>query len=99
MARLNWTLQAETDLKNIYEYIAMDSTKYASIHINRIRVRAGALKRQPRLGRVVPEMGIDDIRELIFGNYRIIYRIVNPDRIDVITIYHSARILRLTEPK
>jgi plasmid stabilization system protein ParE len=83
------------DLKNIYEYIAADSSYYAKIHINRIRTKARALKQQPRLGRVVPEMGIENIRELIFGSYRIIYRIVNPERIDIITIYHSARILKI----
>ena len=95
MACLNWTLQAEMDLKNIYEYIAKDSSHYAKIHINRIRNKARALKQQPRLGRVVPEMEIENIRELIFGSYRIIYRIVNPERIDIITIYHSARILKI----
>lgn len=95
MARLNWTMQAEKDLKNIYEYIAMDSSRYAKIHINRIRDKARTLKQQPRLGRVVPELGNENIRELIFGNYRIIYCIVSPERIDVLTVYHSARILQI----
>jgi len=95
MVSLNWTHQAEMDLKNIYDYIAYDSSHYAKDHINRIRLKTKALTMHPRIGRVVPEVGLDNIREIIFGSYRIIYRIVSLDRIDIITIYHSARILKL----
>jgi toxin ParE1/3/4 len=94
MARLNWTLESRHDLKNIFDYISMDSKYYASIQIRRIKEKAALLKESPRLGRIVPEIQEENIRELIFGNYRIIYRIVNIDRIDILTIYHSARILR-----
>lgn len=95
MARLNWTEQAALDLKNIYEYISMDSRLYAAIHIKRIREKARLLRKQPLLGRIVPERGDENIRELIFGNYRIIYRFVIQEQIDIITIYHSARLLNL----
>ena len=95
MARLNWTEQAAEDLKNIFDFISIDSPKYAVIHIKRIREKARLIKKQPKIGRIVPEIGNENIRELIFGNYRIIYRIVSQDRLDVLTIYHSARILKL----
>ena len=95
MARLNWTNGAESDLKNIFEYISMDSKRFAAIHIKRIREKARLLKNHPRLGRVVPELEDDNIRELIFGNYRIIYRLVNQEQIDILTIFHSARLLKL----
>lgn len=94
MARLNWTLESRNDLKNIFDFISVDSKYYASVQIRRLKGKAVLLKANPRLGRVVPELGEESIRELIFGNYRIIYRIVNNDRIDILTIYHSARILR-----
>ena len=96
MARLNWTEQAAVDLKNIFEYISVDSPRYAAIHIKRIREKARLLRKQPLLGRIVPEKGNENIRELIFGNYRIIYRIVSQEQIDIITIFHSARILNLS---
>ncbi len=95
MAHLNWTGQSISDLKNIFDYISIDSRKYAAIHIKRIREKAKLLNAHPRLGRIVPEIDDENIRELIFGNYRIIYRLVNKNRIDILTIYHSARLLKL----
>jgi len=72
MVHLNWTLQAEMDLKSIFDYISSDSKRYASIHVKRIREKAKLIQEHPRLGRVVPELGDENIKELIFGNYRII---------------------------
>jgi len=34
------------------------------------------------------------LRELIRGSYRIVYRIVDKDRIDILTVHHSARLLK-----
>ena len=95
MAVLNWTERSIDDLKNIADFIAKDSKKYAYIHINRIREKAQMLKQHPKLGRIVPEKNDANIREIIYGNYRIIYKIVNINRVDVLTVYHSARILKL----
>ena len=46
----------------------------------------------PRLGRVVPELGIENIREIILGGYRLIYRI-QQDELQVVTVHHGARLL------
>lgn len=81
MARLNWTELSIDDLTNIAEFISKDSVKYATIQIKRIRERARFLRTKPFLGRVVPEIQDDSIRELILGNYRIIYKIVSEERI------------------
>ena len=72
MVRLNWTIQAIDDLKDIAEYIAKDSQRYASLLVKRIRNKAILLKTQPDSGRMVDEVERQDIRELIEGNYRII---------------------------
>jgi len=95
MARLNWTDLSIEDLINIAEFISKDSPKYSVIQISRIRERAKILKEQPFLGRIVPETQNDSVRELILGNYRIIYRIISADRIDILTIHHSARLLKI----
>jgi plasmid stabilization system protein ParE len=95
MVRLNWTLESSENLKNIYDFIAQDSKHYAKIHINRIKEKANLLTENPKIGRIVPEIYKENIREIIFGNYRIIYRIVIIDRIDILTIHHSARILKI----
>ena len=93
MARLIWTIQASDDLENIFSYISKDSITYARIQIIRIRDRVNMIKKQPQSGRIVPEIGDENLRELISGRYRIIYRL-NPDNmIEIITIHHSARLL------
>jgi plasmid stabilization system protein ParE len=49
------------------------------------------LKTQPDSGRMVDEFERSDIKELLEGNYRIIYRKVNSSQIEILTIHHSAR--------
>ncbi|MDD4245566.1 MAG: type II toxin-antitoxin system RelE/ParE family toxin [Dysgonamonadaceae bacterium] len=91
MVRINWTFQAKGDLKNIAEYISKDSKLYAKLQITRLKTRTRILKTQPRSGKIVPEINIDNIRELTEGSCRIIYKIVENNQIDILTIHHSAR--------
>ncbi len=91
MVRLNWTFQAKDDLKAIAEYISRDSKRYAKLQVIRIKNRTRILKTQVRSGKIVPEINKENIRELIEGNYRIIYKTVKDNRIDILTIHHSAR--------
>jgi len=55
--------------------------------------RTEILKTHPKYGRIVPEINDEAIRELIQGNYRIIYRIVSRNHIDILTVHHSMRLL------
>jgi addiction module RelE/StbE family toxin len=91
MAKVNWTDQALNDLIHIAEYIAQDSVKYSKITVDRIRSRARELREYPQLGRVVPEVDSPVLRELIMGNYRIIYFIHSRDSIDILSVHHSAK--------
>ena len=91
MVKIIWTLQAVKDLDNIAEFIAKDSVKYARLTVQNIRIKTRILKENAFLGRVVPESGIKEIRELIFGNYRIIYQVNSKDLVSILTIHHSAR--------
>jgi addiction module RelE/StbE family toxin len=91
MVQINWTIQAKSDLQHIAEYISKDSKKYAKLQIERITVRTQVLKSQIYSGKVLEEIDQPEIRELIEGNYRIIYKIINLNRIDILTIHHSAR--------
>lgn len=91
MVRINWTIQAKDDLKSIAEYISRDSLRYAKLQVIKIRTRTRILKYHVKIGKMVSEIGDQNIRELIEGNYRIIYKIVSENQIDILTIYHSAR--------
>lgn len=91
MVKINWTQLALSDLKEIYEYIAKDSSRYAQITIHKIHSRVESLKKQPYSGRIVPEFEDPSIRELLTGNFRIVYLNFSEYRIDILRIYHSAR--------
>jgi len=91
MVRINWTSQAKDDLKNIADYISRDSKMYAKREVLKIRNRTAILKSNKNIGKQVHEIGKKHIRELIEGNYRIMYKIVSENQIDILTIHHSAR--------
>lgn len=95
MVKLIWTDQAINDLGDIGDYIAENSERFAKLTIKKLFERADILKNFPQSGRVVPEKNDDNVRELIEGNYRIIYEVVSTDQINILTVYHSARDLRL----
>lgn len=92
MVKIEWTETARDDLKSIFEFIAKDSHFYATRFIDKIVKRVDVLEKYPNIGRIVPEFSRDELRELIEGNYRIIYQI-HENKIEIIRIHHSARIL------
>lgn len=92
MVEIRWTLQAADDFENIIDYIAHDSNTYASLFAIDIVSVIETLKNFPNRGRIVPEIQKEDIREILFGNYRIIYR-SRPSVAEVLTIYHGSRLL------
>lgn len=94
MVQINWTFQAQSDLQSIGEYIGKDSKKYARLQIIKLRNRTKILHTQIYSGKSVPEINHPDIRELIEGNYRIIYKILNNQKVDILTVHHSARNLK-----
>ena len=100
MVKIIWTKRSLTDLKSIAEFISKDSVKYASLTLERIIDVTKYLGNNPRIGRMVPEIGRNDkIREIIFGNYRIIYKIANTLTVYILTVHHSAKRLRQTSLK
>jgi addiction module RelE/StbE family toxin len=90
MAKLIWSPRAIADLEAICEYIAQDSEQYAKLFGQRLIDSVEAIPLHPYLGAVVPEFGIEDIRERRVQNYRIVYR-VRADAIEVVTLCHAAR--------
>lgn len=99
MVEINWTLQAIDDIDNIAEYIAKDSIKYAELQVELFFNRVIILKKFPLAGKIVPELNKQKIRELNSGNYRIIYKIINKQRIDILTIHNGYQILKKTKLK
>jgi toxin ParE1/3/4 len=99
MAEIKFTLQSISDLDDIADYISKDSFFYASMQVQKLLKRAESLEKQPLRGRIVPELKIKSIRELIEGNYRIVYQIVNENLLHILTFHHSKRQLRTSRIK
>ena len=92
MADIRWTRQAADDLESIADFISEDSIHYASLFVINVLGAVQRLENFPRSGRIVPESNDPIIREIILGNYRIVYR-VKPEIVEILTIYHGARLL------
>ena len=73
--KLRWSKEAKADSAAIAKYIARDKPKAAYAWVNRLRERARQATTIPYAGRVVPEFGRNDVREVFLRTYRIIYRI------------------------
>ena len=93
MAKVVWTDSAIIDLNDIGEYISKDSVKYAEITVERLFNATDILEKHPDAGKVTPELENESIRELIRGSYRIVYRKLGKERIDILTVHNSARML------
>jgi plasmid stabilization system protein ParE len=83
-------------VSEIASYIAQDKPSAAERWIRTVFSKVENLKYSPEIGRIVPEIGNSQFRELLFGNYRIIYR-VEPEQISVLTVRHGMQILPIEE--
>lgn len=93
MVKITWTDLAIEDLRSIHEFIARDSRRYADRYIEILIERVDQLENFPRSGRVVPEFGSPSIRELIEGNYRIVYK-VSASQVAILRVHHASRQLK-----
>ena len=91
--RIIWSSQALYDIESIAEFIARDSTFYAESTVEEIFDAVGPLGGHPQMGRVVPEIGQETIREIFVFQYRIIYEI-QVQEIHVLSILHGKRLLK-----
>lgn len=96
MARVSWTSQALDDLEAIGDFIARDAPSFAQVFVDRVFQAVERLENFPLSGRIVPEISQEDIREIIFGSYRIVY-LVSEDEINILTVFHSSRHLRISD--
>ena len=93
MVKAIWTDLAIGDLKSIHKHIARDSKFYSDRFINKIITQVNQLETLPNFGRIIPEFASDKIRELIEGDYRIVYR-VHTDHVGMVPVHNSAEPLR-----
>jgi plasmid stabilization system protein ParE len=86
------TETATDDLRDAVRYIAQDNAKAAERVGNEILDRFEMLAKFPFMGRVVPERGEPEWRELIYKSYRLIYHVNEPRQlVHAARVWHGAR--------
>jgi addiction module RelE/StbE family toxin len=95
MTPVRWTPQALEDLEAIRLYVARDSVQYAALLVERLFNAVDRLEAFPESGRIVPEFQRRDLREVILGSYRIVYRL-HAERAVILTVFHGARLFPKT---
>jgi len=87
-----WTESAKADLKQLVTYIAEDNPSAAERFGLAIIEKIESVGEYPRIGRVVPEENNENLRELPYSPYRLIYEIHDNIRVVyVVRIWHSYR--------
>ncbi len=94
--RVVWTDQAWRRLSEIEEFIARDRPAAAAKLVDKLVDRGDALATYPNRGRKLPELPGSGLRELLVGDFRIVYRRI-ANTIEVLTVFEGHRLLRRKE--
>ena len=90
--RVAWSPEAVEDVEAIAQYIARDSQFYARAVATKIVETTRSIERFPWIGRVVPELSNENIRERFVYSYRVIYQ-VEDARILIAAVIHGKRLI------
>lgn len=88
--KIIWTPRAKERFFAIIDFIAEDNPAVAENWGGRMVKKAEKLAEFPKQGRMVPELRRSDIRELLEGDYRMIYR-CGEKEIFILTVRHARR--------
>jgi len=94
--RVVWTQEALDRLFDIEDFISQNSPQRAVRFINYLMQRGEGLSKNPRIGRIVPEISNPNIREIIAKKYRIVYKI-QENKIEILTGFEGHKLLSLEE--
>ena len=87
---VKWSEPAKQDLRQIHDFIARDSERYAKKVTMDFVTRSEVLQQFPEMGRMIPELDDPNIRELLIYSYRLIYQISSGE-IEVLALVHVRR--------
>lgn len=87
--KIIWSPKAALDLNRIVDFISRDKKEAALQWARLIHRKVSRLQRFPKSGRVVPEVGREEIREILIGDYRVVYKI--GAQVSILTVFHGAK--------
>jgi plasmid stabilization system protein ParE len=93
--KVEWSPLALERVEDIAQYIARDDPDAAVRWVVELFDTVGRLADFPESGRIVPEVGIRRIREVIFGAYRVVYS--GREKVEALTVRRGSQLLRLNE--
>lgn len=94
--KIHWTKESLNNLKQIEDYISEDNLNAANNLVDKIIFLAADLKNFPNKGRIVPELSIDQIREILYKNYRIVY-LIKKNLIEILTVFEGHKLLHIED--
>jgi len=92
MAEVIWTTKAVEQVEQIGSYIEKDSPFQARRVVQLIIKETRKLREHPRVGKMIPAVEEDRYRELRVFSYRILYKILDEDRIAIVGVVHGQRL-------
>jgi plasmid stabilization system protein ParE len=90
VAEIVWTQEATRWLQDIHEYIASESPSAAHKVVTGIYQKIQLLREHPRLGQRYEPIADREVREILYGHYRIAYLVNSAERIEILAIFHGA---------
>lgn len=90
MIELIWSPRSLADLEEIRAYIAADSSAWADLTVRRLVSSLERLREFPDSGRLVPERQEPNLREVVSGRFRIVYR-RKPNAVEIVTVFRGSR--------
>ena len=94
--KIFWTKEALLRLQDIEEYISRDNPVAAIEFVDKLISVAVTIVDYPEKGRIVPELSIEKIREVLHTNYRIVY-LIKKNSIDILTVFEGHQLLKKEE--
>lgn len=88
--QIRWSPRAVAEFEDICNYIARYSEHYACLFAKKVNAIVKTIPQFPKAGRIVPEYGDENLREKIYNNYRIVYRLKG-EVIEIVAICHGAK--------
>jgi len=90
--KIKWTKEALLNIQEIEDFIFQDNQTAAINLTNKLISLVEDLIDFPKKGRIVPELSIDQIREILYKNYRIVY-LIKKNSIEILTVFEGHKLL------
>ncbi|MFZ0454136.1 MAG: type II toxin-antitoxin system RelE/ParE family toxin [Ignavibacteriaceae bacterium] len=94
--KLYWTKESSVRLQEIEDFISRDNPEIAIEFTDKLISIAETIPNNPDKGRIVPELAMEQIREILYKGYRIVYY-RKETSIEILTVFEGHQLLKKEE--